>query len=226
MPDVIKIGLTGRMKSGKGVVKDYLVNRHGFRSMAFAEPVKMASVAAINAALRQIGYGGFMTLEVLDRDKSLLRGMPQFIGTDLGRNYLDSPGIWIDMLVERVGEWEDQCLTQDDNVRVVVDDCRFLNEADALRTYGFSIVKIVRPYADRLYSIISDLRSYDRNLSFTEAEEIARQKMEHESEREVDLIKPDFTLPNQGSVDELLRSTYEIASKVKGGGVAVDLAKV
>lgn len=192
------------MKSGKSEVRNQLVSKWGFAGDAFANPVKDASVAALNAALVSLGLDPFMTREVLERDKSQLRALPQFIGTDFGRNYLAHPDIWINLLLDRVRGLDN----------VVVDDCRFLNEAESLRDAGFRIVRIERPIEERQRVIFHEIWKKDIFLSPTEVYQKMHELMSHPSEVEQAQIVADYVLENTGDLDHLYQITDSLVSSL------------
>lgn len=197
----MRIGLVGKMHSGKGAVAEWLAAAHGFRQLAFADPVKDASVAAINAALNCIGQDQWMTRAILDRDKAALRLMPQFIGTDLGRQYLGDPDIWINLLLARV---TDPRVSPEHSI--VVDDCRFPNEAEALRAAGFLIIMVVRDEATRIESIERAISAANPGLPTGAVTARLAEAIDHPSETEVDRIDFDTVLRNTGTIDDLHRA--------------------
>lgn len=205
----MRIGLIGKMHSGKGEVASHLVATHGFHKLAFADPVKDASVAALNAALVSMGREPTMTRERLERDKAALRVLPQFIGTELGRQYLGDPTIWIDMLLAKVREIGA-------GRHIVVDDCRFPNEAAALKGAGFSLVRVERPGPLRFASIWRAIRSAELGLSDREYGERVTEATSHPSEMEVDWITADVVLDNDGSIRDLRRLVDQV---VANGGI-------
>lgn len=194
----MRIGLVGKMHAGKGAVATRLVEAHGFRQLAFADPVKDASVAAINAALACIGQDQWMTRAILERDKAALRLMPQFIGTDLGRQYLGDPDLWIKLLLDRV---TDPRVSPEHSI--VVDDCRFPNEAAALRAAGFQIVLVERDELARRKSIVAALLAANPGLPAGTITARLDESLDHPSESGVDRIIPDTVLHNAGTIDEL-----------------------
>src|SRR5687768_3384285 len=83
------IGITGRAGSGKDTVADYLVERHGFVKIAFADPIKQM--------LRQLG------VDCTDRSSKEQphpiygkspRQMAQYLGTEWMRNLIHPNG-WV-----------------------------------------------------------------------------------------------------------------------------------
>lgn len=127
------VAFTGVAGSGKSTATKYLVERHGYTLVKFAGPLK--------DMMRVIG----LTEEEIEgslKEKpcNLLAGKTprhamQTLGTEWGRNSIGD-GFWINLWRERVVEILGQA------GRVVIDDCRFDNEAKAIRKLGGDIYKI------------------------------------------------------------------------------------
>lgn len=126
------IALTGRIGAGKTAVAKVLEQYHGFERVRFAGPLK--------AMLRALG----LTEAQVDGDEKevpsdLLCGITprlamQTLGTEWGRNCIH-PDLW-------VSAWKHAIAGKD---KVVVDDCRFVNEASAVREMGGWIWRVERP---------------------------------------------------------------------------------
>ena len=129
---MIVIGLTGRARSGKDTVADYLVEKHGFEKASFAGPLKQVA-RAVNPILgMDVRHPGHLirmneALEYLTEDqvKELYpeyRRFLQTLGTD-GIRAID-PEFWVNAAVDQVRR------TRKD--RVVFTDTRFMNECQAI----------------------------------------------------------------------------------------------
>lgn len=127
------IAFAGVAGSGKTTAAMHLLNTHGYVRTRFADPLK--------AMLRAIGLGS----EELDgwlkeKPMALLGGKTprhamQTLGTEWGRECIGKT-FWENLWIERASE----CL--DMGGRVVVDDVRFANEAEAVRRLGGMVVGI------------------------------------------------------------------------------------
>lgn len=136
------IGLTGLAGSGKTTVAKHLCNRHGFERVRFAGPLK--------DMMRALGLSD----AEIDGDRKeqpcdLLCGKTprwamQSVGTEWGRELI-GPDIWI-------RAWRAAVDRLPSAVPVVVDDCRFPNEADTIRAMGGYIVAVKRPNASNVAS--------------------------------------------------------------------------
>lgn len=125
------IAFTGLAGSGKSTAALHLVNVHGFERIRFAGPLK-AMMAALGLTPEQIdGSEKETPCDLLDGRTP--RYAMQTIGTEWGRDLI-APDLWI-------RAWQ-AALPATGNV--VVDDCRFPNEARAVEAAGGLLVRIVR----------------------------------------------------------------------------------
>ena len=141
------IGLAGFAGSGKSTAAQYFIDHHGFRRLSFAAAVKDTAAAIFGwdrAKLEGATDADRTWREQPDPFWSVAMKQPwtpryalQYVGTDLCRNHvLDT--IWIERLRNNI-------LLLGPNAKVVIDDVRFVNERDALRTWGAHLLTIDRP---------------------------------------------------------------------------------
>ncbi len=128
------IALTGLAGSGKSTASKYLVEKHGYKLVKFAGPLK-DMLRAIGLSEAQIEG------ELKEEPCEWLQGATprhamQTLGTQWGRACI-GPSFWIELWVRRVN------LIIAEGGRVVVDDCRFPNEADEVRKLGGVVWRIV-----------------------------------------------------------------------------------
>lgn len=127
------IALTGLAGSGKSTASKYLVEKHGYQLVKFAGPLK--------DMMRAIGLGeGHIEGEHKETSLTLLSGRTpryamQTLGTEWGRKCMGED-FWVSLWRSRV----DSVLAF--GGRVVVDDCRFPNEAEEVRKLGGIICKL------------------------------------------------------------------------------------
>lgn len=171
------VGLVGYARSGKSTVRDILVQRHRFVGTKFAGPLK--------SMMRALYASASLTAEQIDSriegdlkeipDPLLLGRSPrqamQELGTAWGRGFFGD-ALWVTMWAAGLN----------DNKRYVVDDCRFPNEADAIRVRGGAIIEIRRPGVGPVNA--------------------------HESERLP--TDPDIVIHNDGSLQQLASRINEI----------------
>jgi len=171
--NICLIGLTGNAGSGKSTVAKYLIDK-GFYKLSFSDPLK-----------RMLIIAGISTYEDLYIKKSkIARWLMQKIGTDIVRNQIDRD-FWIKKLKENI-----DYLLQKNICQFVIDDVRFINEADFVKSYNGILIKIDR-------DVLPYQGIYD-----------------HESESELYLIKCDYEIVNNGSIDDLKNSVDNIISEI------------
>lgn len=128
------VALTGAAGSGKSTATKFLVERHGYTLVKFAGPLKDAC-RALGLTDRHIEG------DLKEEPCEMLCGktpryLMQAMGTELGRNLIGE-SLWVNL-------WRSRALAVMAHGfgRVVVDDCRFPNEAEAIRQLGGMIIKL------------------------------------------------------------------------------------
>lgn len=167
------IGVMGPIGAGKSTVADCLVQTHGFARVKFAGALK-AMMRALGLTDREI-EGDLKEAPCPALGGRTPRYAMQTLGTEWGRNLIE-PDLWVRTAMAEIGR-----LRRAGRLAVVVDDCRFQNEAAAIRAAGGLIWRVVR-------------------------DEGAETAAPHASEREWSLVEPDLTLCNRGTRDELERA--------------------
>lgn len=151
------IGLTGHAGVGKDAAASFL-KPHGYQRLALADPLK--------GVARAIGWDG--SKDVQERCICGMAGgreLLQLLGTEGVRDHLGRD-VWVQALRRRIRPGS----------RVVVSDVRFVNEAEAVRSWGGEVWRIERP-------------GYPGD--------------DHASERGVRQIMPDRVICNDGTLDDL-----------------------
>lgn len=128
------IALTGLAGSGKSTASKYLVEKHGYQLVKFAGPLK-DMLRAIGLSEAQI-EGAHKETDLAMLSGRTPRYAMQTLGTEWGRKCMGED-FWTNLWRSRV----DGALAF--GGRVVVDDCRFPNEADEVRKLGGVVWKIV-----------------------------------------------------------------------------------
>lgn len=132
------IGLSGYARSGKDTVAGILLQQ-GWQRHAFADKLKLA-VLTLNPL---INPGGFERVAEIIRNEGPefakdnyeeYRRLLQVFGTEVGRN-LFGENFWVEQALREVREDE----------KAVFTDCRFPNEAQAIKDRGGEVWRIVRP---------------------------------------------------------------------------------
>lgn len=104
------------------------------------------------------------------------RHILQYVGTDVVRQ--KRPNFWVDFIISILtlfdGNWD----------YVLIPDSRFPNEVDELERHGFDVqhLRIVRP------NFVSSLTP---------------EQQKHPSETALDSVTPDFTIVNDGTLEDL-----------------------
>lgn len=166
------VALCGRAGSGKSTAAEYLTSAHGFTLVKFASPLK-DMLRAIGLTERHIEG------DLKESPCDLLQGKTprlamQTLGTEWGRNLIGAH-LWVSAWRSRV----ESLLTQGENV--VVDDCRFLNEAAVVRALGGVVVML-------------EGRAVDVGLHSSETFE----------------FEPDFRIENTGSLADLRQAIGDL----------------
>jgi hypothetical protein len=141
------IGLTGYAGSGKSSAARHLVEKHGFTLVKFAGPLKQM--------MRCLGLGDReIEGDLKEQPHRVLnyrtpRYAMQTLGTEWGRDLIGK-NLWVDAAMASAERVLDQ------GGRVVLDDCRFPNEASAIKDYGGAIIKVLRPRTDPISAHVSE----------------------------------------------------------------------
>lgn len=163
---------TGRAQSGKTTSARFLMNR-GFRLISFADPLKRM-LQAITLVTDKHSRPPVLC------GKSI-REAYQTLGTEWGRKQIGED-IWVNCAAESVKNAVNEYY-EGFNHGIVIDDCRFDNEAEAMKQLGATIIKIERDQAE---------------------------VMEHESEKGVSSHLCDFTIMNFKSESALQEAVLDL----------------
>lgn len=129
------IGLSGYAQSGKDTAADAL-KEYGYERVAFADVLRSA-VYALNPLMPD----GRRVQDIVDEmgwdsakvNFTEVRTLLQKMGTEVGRNLLGE-NVWVDTALNGL----------DPDGKYVVTDCRFPNEAAAIRERGGIVFRIAR----------------------------------------------------------------------------------
>jgi hypothetical protein len=163
------IALCGRARSGKSTAAQAIAAKGGTR-ISLADPIK----AMLLVLLRD--YAGVPDADARifgDRKEDPImalacvsgRRLMQTLGTEWGRHTI-GPDLWAEIMVKRIERLRDP-----HRPLIVIDDVRFINEAEILRDRcGAQIVRVVRPGLKHV--------------------------ADHASEQEIEAIRVDYELLN------------------------------
>lgn len=148
------IGLTGYAGAGKDAAAQFLIEDHGFTRIAFADPMREI-LYALNPIVGYRATSGKIVdvKELVDkfgwdqakRDYPEIRALLQRLGTEGGREILGE-NIWVDTAMRKASHFS----------RVVFTDCRFENEAKAIREAGGTVLRVTRPGVGPVNGHVSD----------------------------------------------------------------------
>lgn len=192
------IGICGFIGSGKDTAADYLVNFHEFRRESFASTLKDAC-SAVFGWNRDLLEGRTAEArawrEQLDPWWSQKLGMNitprwvlQYWGTEVCRRGFHD-NIWIASL-------ENKLRSSKDNI--VISDCRFPNEIQAIQSQGGKIICIQRGITPHWYDIAAKANKGDRL-----AQEWLEKEKIHASEYSWAGTAFDAVIDNNGSIEHL-----------------------
>jgi hypothetical protein len=195
------IGLIGLIGSGKGTVGDYIVEKYNFKSDSFAKPVKDA-VSVIFGWDRNLLEG--KTLEsrqwreeideywsnVVKFDISPRLAL-QLFGTECIRKVFHQ-NVWSASLIKRY---------EKSNSNVVITDCRFKNEIDAIRNAGGYVIRVKRGEEPDWYE--EYLRLYENDDFYQIGKLEEEGYFPHVSESDWIGSEFDYIIDNSGTLDEL-----------------------
>jgi dephospho-CoA kinase len=170
---IVKIALTGKMRSGKDTVANHLYIRHSFNRVAFGD------------ALKKNAHATFPWIHEFNKPRALYQQFGQLMRQI-------EPDVWIKHAERAVkGAIDFRVNTGAERVGVVITDLRQPNEYVWARNNGYTIIRVTAPDEDRL------LRAKLAGDDFNEAD------LEHETESHIDGFAVDAEIVNDGSVDEL-----------------------
>lgn len=144
------LGIAGKARVGKDTFADVLVNRHGYRKISFADPIR-AMVSELTGIPIQELIDGPLKEQVIPWIGKSPRQLMQSLGTDWARNTID-PDIWLNHAKRRIAQ-----MTQDPSIKgIVFADIRFDNEAFLITDLGGHVLQIYRPGASAVNTHASE----------------------------------------------------------------------
>jgi len=206
------IGVCGFIGSGKDTIADYLVNLHHFRRESFANTLKDA-VAQVFGWDRTMLEGRTKSArewrEQVDpwwaQRLSIPHLTPRFIlqqwGTEVCRKGFHND-IWIASLENKLRNSRDD---------VVISDCRFPNEINAIKQAGGIVVRVVRgPEPEWYHAAVSCNRGPNGNSTWALSGRRLEQLGVHASETAWVGTKFNVVLDNNGTLDDLYQQVKRL----------------
>jgi len=144
------IGITGRARSGKDTLANFLVDDHGFLKLSFAAPLRafVADITGMTIAEMEDGPAKEAPLDWLDGKTP--RYLMQTVGTEWGREMIDRD-LWVKVVENKIRQ-----ARREGAAGVVISDVRFDNEAAFIRQWGGRVVEVVRPGAAAVSAHVSE----------------------------------------------------------------------
>jgi hypothetical protein len=206
------LGVTGLIGSGKDTIADYLVTEHGFKRVSFAASLKDA-VSAVFGWDREMLEGTSKEsrkwreevdtwwAERLNMPNLTPRWVLQYMGTDVFRNHFHTD-IWVASVENKLRQ------TNDD---IIITDCRFSNEVDAIKRAGGVTCRVFRGDNPSWYQAAIDYnRGPDGNSSWALGLRKLEKHKVHASEYSSVGLKYDHYIENDGTIDDLHKKVIDI----------------
>lgn len=198
------IAVLGSSKSGKSTIAQRLVDRHGYTRVRFAQPLK-DMLMCMGLTKEQVDG----PQEVRETPCGLLCGKtPRHAMQTLGSEWRDliDKRLWARITRKRVNDMIEIGLT-----KFVIDDMRFLHEAEMFREIGARVIAVRRPEVEptrwqRLWSRLP-VPPFIRLI----ARLLFGWRFFHVSETEWFKIVPDTAIQNTGTLDDLYLEIERIA---------------
>lgn len=130
------VGVTGLKGTGKDTVASHLCDIYGFRRFAYADILRDALVRMFGVSPDLFTEAALKEVATPELFGQTPRYLMQTLGTEWGRDIV-SPTLWIDLMFRQVEQSGSQL--------VVVSDVRFDHEAEAIRSRGGKIWRVIRP---------------------------------------------------------------------------------
>ena len=205
------IGICGFIGSGKDTVADYLVNLHHFRRESFANTLKDAVSAVFGWDRTMLEGRTKQAREWREQQDNWWtnrlgivitpRWVLQNWGTEVCRNGFHDD-IWIASLENKLRNSTDD---------VVISDCRFPNEIQAIKQSGGMVVRVVRgPEPEWYDAAVSRNRGPDGNSTWALGGRRLAQLGVHDSETAWVGTKFDVVLDNNGTLDDLYQQVMHL----------------
>lgn len=197
------IGVTGFIGSGKDTIADYLVTHHGFKRVSFAASLKDA-VAAVFGWDRELLEGTTKSSrewrEEVDQWWSNRLGMEitprwvlQYWGTDVLRNHFHND-VWVASVENKLRQAKDN---------IVITDCRFENEVNAIKNAGGITVRVQRGEKPEWYESAINYNKGPSNVGWSIGKARLDKLKVHASEYSSVGLDYDHYIENDGTIDDL-----------------------
>lgn len=191
------VAFIGHLMNGKTTSADYLINNYNYTKLAFAKDVKFAGAAMLTAFSSLIHDSPReVTVEELEKRKTEpeVRAFLQLVGTEIGKTFFNDHDVWVRRVDKRL---------EVELSPVVIDDCRFPNEQEALVKHNFLFVRVVRPDYEKV--LVETYRSRNPNMPKVQINDLVSKAVFHASEAHIDNLYADVTI-HASNVEELYKA--------------------
>lgn len=151
------IALHGPAGVGKSYCGDIFVKRFGFTRVKFADPLKNMTRNLLHSAgitdpemIEKHIEGEYKEVPCHAFAGHSPRHVMQTLGNEWGRQLID-PDFWVFIAMLKVRS----LLAK--NISVVIDDCRYVNEAKTVEDLGGRVIQIMRPLSKRVGNHVSEV---------------------------------------------------------------------
>ena len=205
------IGVTGLISSGKDTVADYLCTFHGFKRVSFAASLKDA-VSNVFGWDRELLEGTTKTSREWREQKDVWwsarlkmditpRWVLQYWGTEVLRNHFHTD-IWVASVENKLRQSTDN---------IVITDCRFANEVNAIKSAGGTTMRIIRGEQPEWYdAAVSFNKGEVKNMSWSLSKLKLNKLGVHASEYSSVGLDYDYYIENNGTIDHLHKKIESI----------------
>lgn len=174
------VGFSGYARAGKDTAVQVL-RTEGFQRVAFADVMRDFALRLnpivgdsgepgkqirLETVVGRYGWDGYKD----SIHSAEIRGLLQRLGTECGRQLIDE-NVWVDAALNGL----------DPDGMYAVSDCRFLNEAEAIRARGGKVIRITRPGVGPANSHASETSlddyDFDAVVSNDDSHDVLRRKL-------------------------------------------------
>ncbi|WP_433943634.1 adenylate kinase [Paenibacillus sp. SN-8-1] len=188
------IGLIGKLRAGKDVVAAYLASNYGYTRFAFGDPLK------------DDFHRRYPEIPREPKPRAGYQFHGQFMREHRGEN------VWIDACLEAITEAESYHVADyymygpDAAFRAVITDVRQPNEYGRLNAEGYVLIRVQAQDGIRIQRAIESGDTFN----YTD--------LMHGTETALDGYAADFTVTNDGSLDELYAQIDGIIATLRSAG--------